>query len=260
MTLRSLPLCEVATFDPSPPTEELSQPLSTAAFVPMSSMSESGYVTVAAVRKSSELIKGYTYFQDGDVLVAKITPCFENGKIGQIQTTERHAFGSTEFHVVRASGKELNARYLHHFLRTEQVRSAGERRMTGSAGQRRVPKDFLKRLLIPLPEVSEQRRIAGILDQAEALRTKRRYSLTKLDDLNSAVFLDMFGSPTLNPKLWPLTPIAKIGRVITGNTPSREACVRLSSAPFSIIHHTYLGSLKNSHSSVLSLCLPKPKV
>jgi len=148
-------------------------------------------------------MKGFTSFKDRDVLVAKITPCFENGKIAHARITKRLGFGSTEFHVARPKSRSLDDRYLYHFLRQPAVRDEGERRMTGSGGQKRVPKAFLEELNIPLPPLPEQRRIAAILDKADALRAKRREAIAKLDQLLQSVFLEMFGDPVTNPKKWP---------------------------------------------------------
>jgi type I restriction enzyme S subunit len=170
-------------------------------FVPMSAVSaETAGITDEETRTYAEVAKGYTPFMSGDVLVAKITPCFENGKIVQAQLTHRAGFGSTEFHVVRPRAKKLDARYTLHFLRLGRVRLAGERRMTGSAGQRRVPENFLAKIEIPLPPLAEQRRIAEVLDRAEALRAKRRAAIAQLDSLTQALFLDLFGDPSINPK------------------------------------------------------------
>ena len=77
-------------------------------------------------------------------------------------------------------------------------------------------------LEIPLPPLPEQRRIAAVLDRAEALCAMRRVALAQLDQLTQAIFLDMFGDPVANPKGWPLKPISAIGAVITGNTPPRS--------------------------------------
>ncbi len=71
----------------------------------------------------------------------------------------------------------------------------GERKMTGSGGQRRIPRQFLESLEIPLPPLPEQRRIAAILDKADALRTQRREALAQLDRLAQAIFVEMFGDP-----------------------------------------------------------------
>ena len=185
------------------PAEEL------VSFVPMASLSaESASVETTQDRPYAEVAKGFTPFLDGDVLVAKITPCFENGKIAQARLQRSHGFGSTEFHVVRARPGIAESRYLHHYLRLEEVRANGQRRMTGSGGQRRVPASFLADLAVPLPPLEEQRRIAAILDQAATLRTQRRTALALLDSLTQSLFLDMFGDPVANPKGWSMSPLA----------------------------------------------------
>lgn len=161
-------------------------------FVPMATLDASAPVTSAReVRPYGEVRKGYTSFSDGDILLAKITPCFENGKISQIRIGTEIGFGSTEFHVIRPNAEKLDPRYLVHFLRQNKVRVEGERRMTGSAGQRRVPKSFLEELPVRLPALSEQCRIAAILDKADALRAKRRVALELLEELAQSVFVEM---------------------------------------------------------------------
>lgn len=143
------------------------------------------------IRKFAEVRRGYTIFADGDILVAKITPCFENNKIGKARLQRAIGVGSTEFHVIRC-GEQLDDRYLLHFLRQDQIRRQGELRMTGSAGQRRVPVAFLKQLQIPLPPLDQQRRIAAILDSADLLRAKRRRMLDLLDQLTQSTFVKVF--------------------------------------------------------------------
>lgn len=180
-------------------------------FVPMSAVTaETASTTAGEERRYSEVSKGYTPFLDGDVLVAKITPCFENGKIAQAALTHRVGFGSTEFHVVRSRPEKANARYLLHYLRQEHIRREGERKMTGSAGQRRVPEHFLAGLEIPLPTLAEQQHIANLLDKTEDLRAKRRSTLAQLDTLGQAIFLDLFGDPAVNPRDWPIMPLGEL--------------------------------------------------
>jgi type I restriction enzyme, S subunit len=166
-----------------------------------------GSVDSQEIRTYGELSAGLTPFESGDVLVAKITPCFENGKIAQARTQTRISFGSTEFHVVRARPAVADQRYIFHFLRQGWIRRAGERRMTGSAGQRRVPEAFLRTISIPMPPVEEQQRIAAILDAADELRAKRRGSLRLLDTLTESMFLDMFGDQHAS---WPIVPTASL--------------------------------------------------
>lgn len=161
-------------------------------------------------RQYSEVSKGYTYFENGDLLIAKITPCFENGKIAQATLSHSVGFGSTEFHVVRVNAERLDERYLLHFLRQRRLRLEGEKKMTGSGGQKRVPANFIKELELPVPSLQEQKRIAAILDKADALRIKRRKALEQLDALAQAIFIEMFGDPTLNPKQWGIGSIGEL--------------------------------------------------
>lgn len=209
MTTRSLRLGEVAMINPRDRADQPNTRL--VSFVPMSAFSETtGSVVGEQFRPIGEVKVGYTQFRNGDVLLAKITPCFENGKIGQAALTHDLGFGSTEFHVVRPMPGKSDARFLHHFLRTPQVRKAGTKQMTGSAGQRRVPATFLETLKVHLPPLDEQRRIAAILDKAEELRAKRRAAIALLDQLPQAIFLEMFGEPASNPKGWPTKSLAEV--------------------------------------------------
>ncbi len=187
-------LSEIAELNPV--LQDRLAPGDSVAFVPMASVdATAGRVTSIGQRPYSDVSKGYTPMLSGDLLVAKITPCFENGKIAQAMLPVRYGFGSTEFHVVRPHPDRVDDRYLLHYLRLQRVRAEGEKRMTGSAGQRRVPQAFLADLPVPVPTLVEQRRIAAILDQANALRTQRRAALALLDDLRASIFLSMFGSP-----------------------------------------------------------------
>ena len=177
-------------------------------FVPMAAVSEETLsIEAQAERPFSEVAKGYTPFKRGDVLVAKITPCFENGKMALADNLAHElGFGTTEFHVFRPS-ERITGPYLFNFLRAPSVRKAGAMKMKGAAGQRRVPADFFAALQIPLPPLAEQKRIAGTLDAADALRAKRREALAQLDTFLQSTFLDMFGDPVTNPMGWEKPPL-----------------------------------------------------
>ena len=194
-------LSDVATINPRLPRDvDESQQVT---FVAMASASEDGYLLASETRILSETRKGFTYFDKNDVLLAKITPCFENGKClrpGQIPT--EIGFGSTEFHVIRPDTERLDSLYLFYLVWSEQFRFLGEKSMSGAAGQKRVGSDFLKGFEIPLPPLAEQKRIAAILDKADAIRRKRQQAIQLADDFLRAVFLDMFGDPVTNPKGW----------------------------------------------------------
>ncbi len=179
-------------------------------FVKMASVSEDGFISDCEVRPFDEVRKGFTYFEEGDVLLAKITPCFENGKAAVAEDLpHRIGFGSTEFHVLRP-GPMVNTRYLFYFVWNQSVRSSGRSQMAGAAGQKRLPSDFLAKLEIPLPTLDEQRRIAAVLDKADALRRQRQESLQLTEKLLQSVFLDMFGDPRENPKNWDVVPLGQL--------------------------------------------------
>lgn len=159
-------LVEVNPRSPSPTDGE------TVSFVAMADVSESGVIASMEMREASS---GYTPFVVGDVLVAKITPCFENGKGAHVKgMPTRCGLGSTEFHVLRPHSTTSD-RYLYHLTRTSRFRLQGESLMSGSAGQQRVPTEFFGRYTVRMPPLEEQRRIAEILDTIdEAIQTAER--------------------------------------------------------------------------------------
>ncbi len=114
-----------------------------------------------------EVKKGYTHFQDGDVLLARITPSFENGKAGIARGLPNGiGAGSTEYIVCRPYSDALDPRYLLAHFKTRPFLLAGEMVMTGAVGQQRVPKSFVLESNLPLAPLNEQRRIAAKLDTA----------------------------------------------------------------------------------------------
>jgi type I restriction enzyme S subunit len=221
--VKTVPLFQVSKINPRFINSGKVSNDSKASFVPMAFVSEKTKSIVNEEERSlGEVIKGFTYFENDDVLLAKITPCFENGKIALAKINNKIGFGSTEFHVVRADKDKLDSKYLFHFLRRNNILFEGEKRMTGSAGQKRVPKAFLENLEIPLPPLPEQKRIAEVLDKADALREKRRLALQKLDTLLQSIFLEMFGDPVKNPKGWERKEIGKLNLFIAdGNYSSK---------------------------------------
>ncbi len=162
-------------------------------FVAMADISEfTKKIERSSVRKLKDVRKGFTHFLDEDVLVAKITPCFENGKMALVKIPEKYGFGSTEFHVFRADKARLVPKYLFYFLNSSAVRVGGEKNMTGSAGQKRVPVKFFATLKIPLPSLGEQKRIVHELDAADGLRQKHRQAIALLDDYLKSVIQKVF--------------------------------------------------------------------
>ena len=136
-------------------------------FVPMDHLGElESHFTAKEDRQLSSVYKGYTYFCDNDVIIAKITPCFENGKMGVVSgMTNGVGFGSSEFVPIRGQGKTL-PKYLFYYLLRNDFRENGARVMSGAVGHKRVPKEYIENLPIPLPPLEEQKRIVSILDEA----------------------------------------------------------------------------------------------
>jgi type I restriction enzyme S subunit len=125
-------------------------------------------ITVKQTSSLAEVYGGYTYFADGDVLLAKITPCFQNGKLGIARNlTNGVGFGSTEFFVLRCSD-QIVPEYLFYFLSRESFIQNGVGRMGGAVGQQRVPPEYVAEQSLSLPPLAEQKRIVGVLDAAFA--------------------------------------------------------------------------------------------
>jgi len=125
------------------------------------------------VRKWGSIKKGYTHFSDGDIGLAKITPCFENGKAVIFSKLKNGiGAGTTELHISRPYIGTVSARYLLLYLKSPELLLLGETKMTGTAGQKRVPKEFFSENPLPLPPLAEQHRIAAKVDELMALCDK----------------------------------------------------------------------------------------
>lgn len=150
--------------------------------------------------------------RSGDILV-----CVVGATAGKVNEAIDCAIGRSVA-AVRPAVSKLASHYLYHFLLTQVPRL---RAKSQGLAQGVITREMLQEIAIPLPLLAEQRRIAEVLDRAEALRAKRRATLAHLETLTQAIFLDLFGDPITNPKGWPRRPIGEIARVITGNTPPR---------------------------------------
>ena len=160
-------------------------------FVPMENVGEYGGLELKTTKSLSDVYNGYTYFREGDVLVAKITPCFENGK-GAVasELVNEIAFGTTELHVLRVK-ESLDRYFLFYLSIGDAFRRLGEADMYGTAGQKRVPESFILNLVHPLPPLHEQRAIADFLihetARIDALITKVRDAIDRLKELRQAL-------------------------------------------------------------------------
>ncbi|MBI5872878.1 MAG: restriction endonuclease subunit S [Candidatus Omnitrophica bacterium] len=135
-------------------------------FLPMEKVSCDGQIDCSERRSISEVWQGYTYFRKDDVVIAKITPCFENGKgacLDELQSD--FGFGTSEFIVLRAKKEEISPDYLYRITTTRIFRLLGAEAMTGAAGQQRVSSSFVKNYLVALPPKDEQLAINKYIDE-----------------------------------------------------------------------------------------------
>ena len=134
-------------------------------FLPMEKVSDNGWFDENSKEDYSKISKGYTYFEDNDVLLAKITPCFENGKSTLIKDLDYgFGFGSTEFHVIRF-GVENLPKFIYYLIKSYSFRHLGQAFMIGTAGQKRVSTEFVENFpMVTLP-IYEQKEIVDYLDE-----------------------------------------------------------------------------------------------
>lgn len=131
----------------------------------MEAIGEHGELNLTAIRELDDVKTGYTLFFEGDVVVAKITPCFENGKGALVHgLLNGVGYGTTELYVL-SPGPELDERFLYYVTASVPFRKLGEASMTGAAGQKRVPEDFVSDYRVALPPRSKQQIIADYLDR-----------------------------------------------------------------------------------------------
>ncbi|MBF1802192.1 restriction endonuclease subunit S [Alloalcanivorax profundimaris] len=141
--------------------------------------------------------KGYTHFADGDVALAKITPCFENSKAAVFRgLINGLGAGTTELHVARPLSNAVNPYYLILFLKSPRFLIAGEKVMTGSAGQKRVPKDYFSSTPLPLPPTEEQHRIVQKVDELMALCDRLEQQTSDQIDAHDTLVDTLLGTLT----------------------------------------------------------------
>jgi len=163
----------IAHINPSKSEVPLTLRNGNAVFLPMERVGTNGHYDASDVRPILSLWNGFTYFRRGDIIVAKITPCFENGKGACLENLPTAiGFGSTEFHVIRPS-KAIVTAYLYHLTTLSDFRRLGTDEMTGAAGQQRVPVEFIANFPIPIPPLPEQNAIVRFLDYMD--RRIKRY-------------------------------------------------------------------------------------
>jgi type I restriction enzyme S subunit len=162
-------------------------------FVPMARVSEEGKVDLSEVKTLAEAWTGFTYFCENDVVFAKITPCMENGKGGIMRGLKNGiGFGTTEFHVLRPIEDISISEWLYHLINQKYFRKLAENNMTGSAGQKRVPKNFLAKYKVVAPSIALQNQFAERIKLIESQKQQAQASLEKSEALFNSLLQRAF--------------------------------------------------------------------
>lgn len=216
-----------ARFNPTKSEINGLDPDTEVSFLPMDAIGENGSIDPSTTRPIHEVSSGYTYFRDGDVTFAKITPCFENGK-GAIMSdlAQGIGFGTTELVVARPVPRVITSDYLHRIFQSPQFRRLGEASMYGAGGQKRVPEEFAKNFALPLPPLDEQESIATFLDREtakiDALVAEQKKLIALLKEKRQAVI-----SHAVTKGLDPTVPMKDTGVEWLGEVPAHWEVKRL---------------------------------
>lgn len=208
---------DCCSFNPRANKDSLSKECS---FIPMSAVSENGLVDLSNSLSAQDPKKGFSYFENGDVLFAKITPCMENGKGAIVDNLlNGFGFGSTEFHVIRANSNVILPEWVYFLTKSDNFRKKAESAMTGSAGQKRVPLTFLKNYRISLPSLQEQKNNSKILFKIQKIQMHLENLLNILDLSIKSRFVEMFDdcNLSLNKSNW--VQLKDIAEIVGGATP-----------------------------------------
>ena len=163
--------CDIVEFNPK--KSELPAEDFDVSFVPMECVGTDNSMVPQCTKKKSEVIKGYTYFKNNDVVIAKITPCFENGKIAVAHDLLNGVgFGTTEFHVARPKEGISNPIWILNLLLLNSLKINANQNMTGSAGQKRIQTDYFKRLMVEVPPIELQNQFADFVRQVDKSKSE----------------------------------------------------------------------------------------
>ena len=220
-------LRHAATLNPSKQETAHLDRATEVSFLPMEAIGDDGSLNLERTRPIGDVETGYTYFREGDVTLAKITPCFENGKGGIMRgLVGGVGFGTTELIVARPAVKSISSAYLDRVFTSRPFRQLGEAAMYGAGGQKRVPDDFVRDFAIGLPPLDEQRAIATFLDREtakiDALVAEQEKLIELLKEKRQAVI-----SHAVTKGLDPSVPMKDSGVEWLGEVPAHWSVLRL---------------------------------
>jgi type I restriction enzyme, S subunit len=204
------------------------------------------FIDMASLNEDSPKVKSIQFkpfqgqssskFKNGDVLFARITPCTENGKTALVnEITTEYGFGSTEFIVLSPKEEKLDSLYLYYLVKDSRLRNKAIARMVGSTGRQRVPNEFFKEeLVLGLPNVNEQRKIAAILSSVDDAIEKTEAIIEQTEKVKKGLMQQLltkgightkFKKTEIGeiPEEWEVKNIGELAeKILGGGTPSRE--------------------------------------
>jgi len=157
-----------------------------------------------------------TYLKTGDILIARMPDPLGRACIFPLKG-EKKFVTAVDVCIIR-NGENIDNKYLKYAINSPFIRHDISRQSTGTT-RKRITRKKLGELLLPLPPLEEQTKIAAILDAADGLRQKDKALITKYDDLTQSLFLDMFGDPISNPKGWKMVPMGRLMKIVRGGSP-----------------------------------------
>jgi type I restriction enzyme, S subunit len=160
-----------------------------------------------------------TLLKQGDILIARMPDPI--GRACIFPGDKKPCVTVVDICIVRPDPKIVDSNWLVHFINSNKFQRQISSWITGTTRQR-VSRGNLSNVEIPLPPLEEQKRIAAILDKADAIRRKRQQAIDLTDQLLRSVFLDMFGDPVTNPKGWKTEKLGTLVTTLSGGTPPKE--------------------------------------
>ena len=236
-------LRHLVTIGPRPPIRTELHPDANVTFVPMEAIADGlGGLDISHTRPFIEVASGsYNYFAEGDLLLAKVTPCFENGKKALAQSLSNDiGYATSEVHVIRPGVCRIHPKYLFYLLCSEDFRAAGMASMTGAGGLRRVSDAAVLNYRPSVTDLPTQKAIADFLDREttriDQLIEKKQRMAEVLQEREEATFLGVItGQKSDGPKKasgvewigsipgdWQALKVTQVARQETGHTPSRK--------------------------------------
>ncbi len=199
-----LELTETCTLNPRKSEVSSFNDSTTVSFVPMSDIGEHEmYFEPREIKRFDEVTASYTYFKDGDVLVAKVTPCFENGKAGIARNLQNQiGFGSSEFYVLRSKGTVL-PEWVFLNIANPMFRAWATPQMTGTGGLQRVPRTVIEKYKIPVPPIETQQSIVAEIEAEQALVAANRELIERFEKKIQATITRIWGEDNDDLKALP---------------------------------------------------------